>query len=88
MPVLEKKNYQIEADVTLEVVPGGLSEEGMTEVLDFIQLSKLEKLNVDVHKIIAYLLKSSHLSSFEIAKALGVSEIFISNFAHEKSVSK
>jgi uncharacterized protein YggL (DUF469 family) len=76
----------LEADLALEVVPGGLSEEGMIEVSDFIQLSKLQKLNVDVHKIIDSLLKSTNLSSFEIAKTLGISETFVLNFAQKKSV--
>jgi uncharacterized protein YggL (DUF469 family) len=76
----------LEADLALEVVPGGLSEEGMTEVSDFIQLSKLQKLNVDVYKIIDSLLKSTNLSSFEIAKTLGISETFVLNFAQKKSV--
>jgi hypothetical protein len=86
MAVLEKKRYQLEADLALEVVPGGLSEEGMIEISDFIQLSKLQKLKVDVHKIIDSLLKSTNLSSFEIAKTLGISETFVLNFAQKKSV--
>jgi hypothetical protein len=86
MAVLEKKRYQLEADVALEVVSGGLSEEGEAEISDFIQLSKLQKLNVDVHKIIDSLLKSTNLSSFEIANTLGVSETFVLNFAQKNQL--
>jgi hypothetical protein len=83
MAVLEKKIYKLDADLALEVVPGGLSEEGLTEISDFIQLSKLQKLNVDVPKIIDTLLKSTNLSTFEIAKLLAISETFVLNFGQK-----
>jgi predicted DNA-binding ArsR family transcriptional regulator len=84
--VLEKKRYKLDADLALEVVSGGLSEEGLTEISDFIQLSKLQKLDVDAPKIIENLLKSTNLSPYDVAKTLGVSETFVLTFVKKSLV--
>jgi uncharacterized protein YggL (DUF469 family) len=75
----------LEVDLALEVVSNGLTEEGVTEISDFIQLSKLQKLNVDVNKIIENLIKSTNLSTLDIAKSIGVSETYILTYKQKIS---
>jgi phage portal protein BeeE len=71
----------LEVDLALEVVSNGLTEEGVTEISD----SKLQKLNVDVNKIIENLIKSTNLSTLDIAKSIGVSETYILTYKQKIS---
>ena len=75
--VLEKKTYVLEPDMPLYVVSESLTEGGRTEIADHIQVSKAQRLNIDIQKIVRHFLNYTPLSVHEIADLLSVSETYV-----------
>jgi hypothetical protein len=75
--VLEKKHYVLKPDMPLYVVSESLTEEGRTEIGDHIQVSKAQRLQIDIQKIVRHFLIYTPLPAVEIADLLGVSETYV-----------